>query len=168
VLDSPSGSSWFKDFWDILKSRASIRPMIATGFVSGLAIFLPSSLLERMGASGWIKDHWPWILIIFSFCTAMLLIHAIEAMAKPIIETHKVKKRLACLTDDERKILLRFRASDANLSTLMMWPHENGIGTLIEDNILFLASPSLSDGATAFGLSRPIRKYLWKHPKAVI
>jgi hypothetical protein len=153
---------WLKDAWEILRSKTSIRPMIAATLVFGAVIVLPRSILEAMRLYPTIEKWWPWIVLVFAFSIVMILIHAVEAGARPIIAAHRMKKRLDSMTDDERGIIGRFRGPNQNANTMMMWPHEGGVGTLLADGVLFQASANLDNpnGMAAFGLTPAARKFI--------
>jgi hypothetical protein len=102
----------------------------------------------------WRSRYHVTLVLLFGFCALFLSLSGLEK----IYESHQVTKRLHNLSNDEKRLVARFVVQD--LSTIMAYPHENGIGKLVSDKILFRSSDPLPDGMAAYSLTRYISKYV--------
>ena len=156
---------WLKDVWHILKSKASIRPMLAVVIIGLPLVLNLSDILEKLKLTNFVTTYWPWIFLAFAFSVVMLLIHGVEALARPIIADCRIKARFHSLANDEKRIVNHFCGSGVN--TAMMWSHEPGVGTLLADGLLFEAPSDLTSGMRSFGLSIGARRFVRKHKKKI-
>ena len=151
---------WAKAFVGWFK--APTKSMIAVLILSALGLFLPQMWISKIGMTEWRSRYHVTLVLLFGFCTVFLCLSGLEK----IYQRHQLRKRLHNLSNDEKRLVARFVAR--GLSTIMADSHEDGIGKLVSDKILFRSSGPLPDGMAAYSLTPYISKYVASNPDQIL
>jgi len=150
--------AWARAFVEWFKTP--VKLLITFAILSAVVLFLPSGYLPAP-VSDWKTAHPVWPMGIFSFAAVFLSVAIVERLILGALERRRFKERLMRLTNDELRMLGRIIQPGA--STIIVWPHEGGIGTLVADGILFQTESTLTNGQRVYGLSRRMAEYVAAH-----
>jgi len=123
----------------------------------GFVAFSPGCWLNKIGVQSFVDTHRVWFGLPFVFCVAVLLVESEEA-ARAKWRFHD---RLTKLTKEEKQTVSRFLA-DGGHSTVIMWPWEVGVGTLVTDGILS-GFREMSNQQVVYMLAPKALGYIKKH-----
>jgi hypothetical protein len=137
---------------DWLKPTAHTMTIIF--ILCGLALFLPGCWLEKAHLNGFLGQYQPWLWVGFCFSGIYLATAPFfgeNALHKKVAFRRKIKHRFQNVASDEKQALRRFL--EHNFATVIMWPHESGVGSLAAAGILIRVSEDLGNGQFTYGLT---------------
>ena len=159
----PDILAWFKALIEWFKSPW--KTLIVLALLCGLALFLPSCWLARIGLAEWADGHRVLEWGIFGFCVLMLAVTGIESSGK----RWRMKHRLRHLATDEQELMREFVGR--NVSTHHFVTYQAAVSSLEADGILSVARPATTitedSGIFYYRIPSWMLRYLRKHRKYV-
>lgn len=138
-MHQASGGSWVKDLLDFVRSKSSIRPLIALFIISCIAVTAPRQWIEKIGVALWVSKLWPWLVLICLFSGLMLLIYAVEHLGGPIVKRHRIKRHIKryfdSLSVDDIGVLQRY--VESGKKTERFHPASGTVQNLVNAGILY-------------------------------
>jgi hypothetical protein len=142
---TPDPGSWVKDALDFIRSKSSIKPLIAVFIISVFAIFA-RKWMEKIGMIVWIDRFWPWLVVCCTFSGLMLVISAGEHFGEPIVKRYRAKRRIETyfrtLSIEEITILQKY--AESGKKTLRFRFDLGAVQNLVNAGILYRSGPLIS------------------------
>jgi hypothetical protein len=138
------------------------KQMCILSLFFGSVAFSPGHWLSEIGVQSFVDAHRVWFGLPFVFCVAVLLVESEEAVrAKWLFHN-----RLTKITREEKAVISRFLA-DGGHSTVIMWPWEAGVGTLVASGIL-VGFREMTNEQIVYALTPETLGYVKKHQSNIL
>jgi hypothetical protein len=156
--------SWVKTILDFIKSKTSIKPLIAIFILTGTAVFL-HRWMKIIGMMIWVDRFWPWLVVCCAFSGLILIISAGEHFGGPIVRRRRAKKRIdiyfkTLLTIEDISILQRY--SESGRKTVKFHPANGAVQNLVNAGILYWSGNMYS---RLHGQDVTVMPLAWPHVK---